>query len=206
MVSFFNSLIISQVHVESPLKPLAYLVVSEILIVLVILLRGHGMTDLTVLRCGKYLRDSAPWQPVLSPHIAPLTTSRIFTVRLPPPRSAGGTQSFDELPPRIGDIARTGQLVAVITGSGSPSSYRAPQIGYPANQNRPSRFNQVPRATLRCGTSFAVSERIAAALACGDSPLADDEFAAGIADRHSQVIGWGAVVDEAMVLRAPHLI
>jgi hypothetical protein len=46
--------------------------------------------SLTVLRGGRSFGNAAHWQPVLSTYITPLTTSRTSTVRLLPPRLAGG--------------------------------------------------------------------------------------------------------------------
>jgi len=43
-----------------------------------------------VLRGGKSFGNEAHWQPVLRIYISPLTTSRTTTVRLLPPRFAGG--------------------------------------------------------------------------------------------------------------------
>jgi len=43
-----------------------------------------------VLRGGRSFGSAAHWQPVLSTYINPLMTSRTSTVRLLPPRLAGG--------------------------------------------------------------------------------------------------------------------
>jgi hypothetical protein len=43
-----------------------------------------------VLRGGKSFGNDAHWQPVLRIYISPFTTSRSTTVRLLPPRLAGG--------------------------------------------------------------------------------------------------------------------
>jgi hypothetical protein len=43
-----------------------------------------------VLRAGKSFGSAAHWQPVLRMYITPLTTARTSTVRLLPPRLAGG--------------------------------------------------------------------------------------------------------------------
>jgi hypothetical protein len=45
---------------------------------------------LTVLRGGKSFGSDAHWQPVPRIYISPLTISRTKTVRLLPPRLAGG--------------------------------------------------------------------------------------------------------------------
>jgi hypothetical protein len=50
-------------------------------------------------------------------YIRPFTTSRMTTVRLPPPRLPGGISGFDQLPFVVGQIARISQLAAVITGA-----------------------------------------------------------------------------------------
>jgi hypothetical protein len=43
-----------------------------------------------MLRGGRSFGIARHWQPVLRMYISPLTTSRTFTVRLLPPRLAGG--------------------------------------------------------------------------------------------------------------------
>ena len=54
------------------------------------------------------------WQPVESTYIKPFTTSRMSTVRLPPPRIAGGISGSISAHSSSGQVAWIAKFAAVV--------------------------------------------------------------------------------------------
>ena len=98
---------------------------------------------------GRSLGNARHWQPVLSTYITPLTTSRMLTRRLPPPRLAGGISGSicaHSSSVRSSDSAAcrgcSGRFSAVHIG------HLARAIGIPRNHIRFQRFKRPPRGRL----------------------------------------------------------
>jgi hypothetical protein len=77
----------------------------------------NGLQHAVTIPEVEVVEDRAPrrqifWQ--ITPLASPLTISRMFTVRLRPPRLAGGIRG-DMLPFFVGQIAWVPQMVALIT-------------------------------------------------------------------------------------------
>src|SRR4029077_19845914 len=68
-------------------------------------------------RGGRSFGMARHWQPVDRIYMRPFTTSRMITVRLSPPRLAGGDQRLNKRPFVIRQIAGIAQEATIITSA-----------------------------------------------------------------------------------------